>query len=165
MIVFGIGLPRSGTTSLTDALTTLGFEATKEPPDAAQGFGFPVTQGQAIIGGIPYHYEGLDRRHRTARFILTLRPLNDWLASVRWAYERRSAMGGSLYERLFGGHDFDADLFAAFYRQHLAGVVDFFQARPGQLLIHEPTDGWERLCRFLGQPIPHQGYPHRNRRR
>jgi hypothetical protein len=31
-----------------------------------------------------------------------------------------------------------------------------------QLLIHEPKDGWEPLCKFLGKPIPDVPYPHVN---
>ena len=33
---------------------------------------------------------------------------------------------------------------------------------PGRLLIHEPQDGWGRLCAFLGVPVPDAPYPSRN---
>lgn len=31
-----------------------------------------------------------------------------------------------------------------------------------QLLAHNPKDGWEPLCKFLGKPVPNVPYPHVN---
>ena len=38
----------------------------------------------------------------------------------------------------------------------MAGVA------PGRLLVFEPTDGWEKLCPFLGVPVPETPYPFTN---
>jgi hypothetical protein len=33
---------------------------------------------------------------------------------------------------------------------------------PERLLVFEPENGWEPLCRFLNLPVPHEPYPHLN---
>ena len=30
------------------------------------------------------------------------------------------------------------------------------------LLVFEPKEGWEPLCKFLGKPVPDQPFPHVN---
>jgi hypothetical protein len=32
----------------------------------------------------------------------------------------------------------------------------------GKLLVFEPSQGWEPLCKFLGKPIPDQPFPRVN---
>lgn len=31
---------------------------------------------------------------------------------------------------------------------------------PEKLLVFEPKQGWEPLCKFLGKPVPDQPFPH-----
>ena len=31
-----------------------------------------------------------------------------------------------------------------------------------RLLIHDPKDGWEPICRFLDKPVPNVPYPRKN---
>ena len=52
----------------------------------------------------------------------------------------------------------------AAYREHNRAVREFFATRPGQFLEFDPTrePGWDRLCAFLGAPIPTQPWPHAN---
>jgi hypothetical protein len=33
---------------------------------------------------------------------------------------------------------------------------------PEKLLVFEPKEGWEPLCKFLGKPVPDQPFPHVN---
>lgn len=33
---------------------------------------------------------------------------------------------------------------------------------PEKLLVFEPSQGWEPLCKFLGKPVPDQPFPHVN---
>jgi hypothetical protein len=43
-------------------------------------------------------------------------------------------------------------------------VREFFASRPHQFFEFDPTreGGWERLCAFLGAPVPSQPWPHAN---
>lgn len=41
-------------------------------------------------------------------------------------------------------------------------VVHAQMVPPERLLVFEPKDGWEPLCKFLGKPVPDQPFPHVN---
>jgi hypothetical protein len=47
------------------------------------------------------------------------------------------------------------------YRRHNAEVLAHFKGRPRDLLVMnvDNGDGWDKLCRFLGCPIPATPYP------
>jgi hypothetical protein len=44
---------------------------------------------------------------------------------------------------------------------HQRNVLWYFQDRPSDLLMFDLCggDGWEKLCSFLGKPIPDQPFP------
>jgi hypothetical protein len=50
------------------------------------------------------------------------------------------------------------------YRAHNAAVRAFFADREHQFLEFDPTrePGWDRLCAFLGAPVPDRPWPHAN---
>jgi len=43
-------------------------------------------------------------------------------------------------------------------------VFSYFKGRPKDLLVIDipAGDGWEKLCPFLGVPIPNQSFPKKN---
>uniref|UniRef100_H2ZBR0 Sulfotransferase n=1 Tax=Ciona savignyi TaxID=51511 RepID=H2ZBR0_CIOSA len=47
------------------------------------------------------------------------------------------------------------------YREHNANVRQ--SAPKDQILFFKHSDGWDPLCKFLGQPVPSTPYPHRNK--
>jgi hypothetical protein len=49
--------------------------------------------------------------------------------------------------------------------EYLADLDRYFAKRPGDLLvINIPAgDGWEKLCPFLGVPVPDLPFPFKNR--
>jgi hypothetical protein len=74
---------------------------------------------------------------------------------------RSRAMVDAIINRdVFGGHiDDKATVLAAYHRRE----VDVRAAIPPErLLILEAADGWERLCPFLGVPVPQTPYPFTN---
>ena len=61
---------------------------------------------------------------------------------------------------VFGGNVGDKSVArTAFDRREAEVRAD---VAPDRLLIFEPTDGWEKLCPFLGVPIPSTPYPFTN---
>ncbi|KAG1448562.1 hypothetical protein G6F46_009427 [Rhizopus delemar] len=114
-----------------------------------------------------------------AKVILTIRDPDDWFNSVsktihewpgvdsKWPQQvlrarkmartvvRDGELGGEgLVERR-------EELIQKFVNhiEHIKKVV-----KPENLLIMELGDGWEKLCKFLGKPIPQIPYPHSNKR-
>jgi hypothetical protein len=174
--VVGIGLSKTGTSSLSDMLTTLGYrvcgprkailarvrrgemsavDPVLESYDAFEDWPWPLTYRHVM-----------ERYGPKAKFILTVRGSSDkWLASVM-AHGLRTDPARSMrlaygYYRPFGREQ----EFRATYERHNDEVRRFFADYPGQLIEFclDKGDGWEKLCSFLGEPIPSQPVPHRNR--
>ena len=51
------------------------------------------------------------------------------------------------------------------YREYNRGVLEYFQGRDDLLVMDiEQGDGWDKLCDFLGCPVPDKPLPWKNRR-
>ena len=171
--IFGIGYHKTGTTSLASALKRLGYRVT-----GPNGVDNPRIAEEALRLALalapeydafqdnpwPLLYRELDARFPGSRFILTLRPTDEWIASVVKHFgEEETPMRAWIY-----GHGSPAGHEAAYverYERHNREVVEYFASRPGDLLVLRITEGegWEQLCPFLGRPIPKTPFPHRNR--
>jgi hypothetical protein len=192
--VFGLGLSRTGTRSLTAALHVLGFDTVHYPTDRGTletlvrgDARFPLLDhydGLTDITTAPY-FEDLDRLHPGAKFILTVREPEGWLRSCRnhWtgrsAYEEGPQEGLAAEEHrlhmeirrflraaVYASYDFDEARFLRAYRLHEQAVRRHFAQRPGDLLVLDIAagDGYEKLAPFLGVPTPEQPFPHKGKR-
>ncbi|NDQ55816.1 MAG: hypothetical protein GZ088_01935 [Acidipila sp.] len=166
--VFGIGLSRTGTTSLHQALGLLGFRSIHYPPlhlmtDLLQDY------DAAVDTPVACSFRELDTRYPSSQFILTVRDIRSWLASTEaffaglppteeWKREVRL--------RTYGVLVWERRAFLNAYHRHLEAVLDYFGNRPAQLLILDicAGEGWEMLCAFLGIPVPNVPFPHANSR-
>lgn len=184
--VFGLGLSRTGTRSLTAALHVLGIDTVHYPIDddslramtsGRLDFGLLETfDGLTDITVSPY-YAQLERQHPDAKFVLTLRDKQSWLRSCEahwgkrdpWQVPRSEAESTHMKVRRFlraavyGCYDFDAERFSLVYDQHVAHVRDYFRDKPGKLLELDIVGGhgWDELCAFLDRPRPVQPFPHK----
>src|SRR6476660_2478699 len=84
--VFGIGFPRTGTTSLVRALNILGIASTHNPAGLLTDANDPVLDAFDGFADnpIPILYAELDARYPHSKFILTDRDVDSWLRSVEW---------------------------------------------------------------------------------
>ncbi len=175
--VFGIGLSKTGTSSLAQALQRLGF-GTKDcmgvtryvAGDLSSIDMDTVHAYEALTDTpIPSFYRELDRRFPGSKFILTVRDRDGWLQSCRKQFNERFAAKQTdahkrLFEDLYGTDVFDEQRFAAGYQRFVASATEYFNDRPQDLLIMNVAagDGWETLCPFLGRPIPDTPFPKAN---
>ena len=103
--IFGIGLSKTGTTSLYAALHILGFRAGTFRHMKALGledwfkgdFTKDYLQEYDAVTDAPLTtmYPELDERYPNSRFILTLRPVESWLVSIEKQF-RKSVKRGKL---------------------------------------------------------------------
>jgi hypothetical protein len=167
--ILGIGLSKTGTTSLAQALNLLGFRCLHDPPawQLATADGLVDTPAAA-------RYRELDVMYPGSKFILTTRERDAWLQSCRKHWERvclHLHTPESQFEymwcrtKLFGRLDFDADNHWQAYQHHVADVRDYFAARPDDLLELDVTAaaGWPPLCQFLKVPVPAVPFPWHNK--
>jgi Sulfotransferase domain len=177
--VFGIGLMKTGTTSLGEALNMLGYRCLQggrlETMFSVQQ---AIEEGKPMltyveedfdaftdIFGLTYYFFLADVQYPGSRFILTVRDLEVWLDSRRRHVEKNAQMkdAGQYHGELV---KVDIDGWVAEHRRHEAVVRAFFADRPDDLLVFDLIeDGWEPLCEFLGKPTPDAPFPWENRYR
>lgn len=185
--VFGIGLSRTGTTSLARALTLLGYRTIHYPDDertrseiigciqrGCERLCLSVLDGHDAATDVPISatFEALDAAYPGSSFILTTRPKETWLDSCRRYWEawnepllRRqddaAAYMAVLHEHLYGSASFHVDRFATGYDAFHGRVREYFADRPNDLLTVDLSERekWEPLCAFLDAPHPRQDYP------
>ncbi len=162
MKIFGIGLTRTGSLSLTVALRVLGFRAYHNPISYDLINQFDACTDTAVAA----RYKVLDLFHPGSKFILTTRDLESWITSAEviprsvldgyWKLETRALLYNSLV--------FDKDKFIEAYVRHHREVQNYFKNRELLILDLRDENKWEKLCSFLGKNIPNCNYPHLNTR-
>lgn len=175
--VFGIGLSKTGTTTLDGALNMLGLRSVHYPsPDrmAALDFAFLDELDAATDISITAYYPQLDARYPGSRFVLTTRAVEPWLASVERHFAARdqrkyegNSGAGIVRERCYGRRDFERASFIEAYHRHEESVRAYFRGRERDLLVMGICDGegWEALCPFLGMEEPRAAFPHLHKQR
>lgn len=172
--VFGIGLSKTGTTTLGTCFEILGLgrrcsyslEHTLRLIEGDVEGVLAAAERYEALEDSPWFavYEQLAQRHPQARFILTRR--KDGAAWVRSALnhgahspEAARELGRRFFERLLPGVPVDA-----LHDTHNARVRAFFAEQPHRLLevCWEEEASWDALCAFLGRPLPDQPFPHEN---
>lgn len=176
-MIFGIGLSKTGTHSLNAALEILGLRSVHYPSPELMNRGRFV---EALAGcnaatdiSVGAYFRELDRAFPASAFILTVREMESWLASVEDHRRRREhelenpdCPKAVIRERLYGLRGFDREAFADAAKRHERDVRAYFRDRPRDLLVMDVCggEGWERLCPFLGLEIPDVPFPQRNAR-
>ena len=177
--VFGIGLSRTGTTSLTEALRALGYKTVHCPLSIVAFNGSELKLNTAIVeqfdaftdSPVARVYRELDQAYPGSKFILTTRPLDKWMGSMRRmrasftllsVLPKVRQLARDLGTASFG----DERALANGFLNHNRSVREYFGRRIGKdLLVLDvsATDAWERLSGFLGHKAAERAFPHYNR--
>lgn len=190
--VFGIGLSRTGSTSLTEALTILGHHAIHFPADPvtqheySQFFANPsetltlsLLDRYSAVTDTPLScvFRQLDRSYPGSKFVWTIRDKESWLKSCErwWEYSvvpfmehDQNGMLGPFMRLVgtatYGTAHFDSTLFARAYDNHMAEIPEYFSGRDQDLLELNicAGEGWSRLAPFMGREIPDCSFPRLN---
>lgn len=161
--IFGIGMGRTGTSSLCRAFVLLGFKAVHYPtPEQFERIeeyqfanDFPITT----------RYKELDKKFPNSKFIYTVRDMDDWIASTEKLYNERKAkkykcpwvkdvseMLGFNVDDYSIEFDKKVEKYKQAYLKHDLDVKNYFIDRPDDLLILNifNENSWEKLARFIG---------------
>lgn len=165
---WGIGLGRTGTSSLCEAFRRLGYRNVLHNPYFEQ----LATADAGADNGVLIFYKYLDYKFPGSKFVLTLRDRDSWLRSMEYAnaiYKVTSLDDDVPIMRrmlLYETVRFDRGKYCAAYDRHLAEVRRYFRDRRTDLLEMDiiAGDGWDKLCPFLGTPAPAAAFPHLHRR-
>ena len=176
--IIGVGLSKTGTTSLDAAFQILGYNSLHWGPRATE---LVVEKSWTDIhaGYIPkynafsdYPWNFLYRMFDNCydcKFILTYRKsVYSWYESIK---NHINSVGHFNVGRLmhhFEDPERDRQKMLNFYWLHNARVRQYFDIydRNHDRFIEvcfEDGDGWEKICKFLNKPIPDLPFPHENR--
>ena len=174
MKVFGIGMFRTGTTSLLSALKILGYNRTDDGwqildnvwnPNIEQDYAalLPLIKERAsnidAASDAPWMflYKQLDEWFPDSKFVLTYRKDAQAVADSE---HRWHLMNGVKESEIPSSGQFRQR-----YTYHLLKVHSYFSDKPNKLLYmcFEEGQGWQELCDFLDKPIPQIPFPHQNR--
>ena len=185
MKIFCVGLNKTGTRSIHDALQILGFRsvdwggpslptAVQRGPEIHAAMKQSLREGRPLlegledadaysdIGALSTNFDVLDSQYPDSKFILTVRPIEEWLASRERHVKANQAMRS---RGEYDGTFLEVDLIG--WRtealEHESRVRSYFAGRPEDLLVFDVTagDGWNELCPFLGSVIPDDPFPAR----
>ena len=178
--VFGIGLPKTGTTSLGYCFRRFGFKHRTFDMDLAvqvmRNQLEPVLQEAAkseTFEDWPWFaiYRELDQRFPDSKFILTVRKDTvTYVASLKGHHERQGIRKEGFvkphwWDEVQGMEPaaWDYEKSAQRYERHNREVLEYFADRVNKDLLvvcWEQGDGWTELSRFLNKRQPDEPFPH-----
>ncbi|MCI5073749.1 sulfotransferase [Oricola sp.] len=180
--VFGIGLSRTGTTSLNTALNRLGFHSihwsNPMTMDLIGQSDFVLYDAFTDIS-VSSQFESLYHAFPNSKFVFTTRDAESWETSItrhylrnagedsidgvarsasRWKFRNKASF---VHHGVYGAFDNWLDAREAYYRR----VHDFFRDKPKERFLEMNIvdgDGYEKLCPFLGVSDPGKPFPNSN---
>jgi len=203
MKILGVGLSKTGTSSLHSALQILGFYGLHFDRDRlndilsgkVQQPNFRCYDDVDVVTDLPsaYFYQELAEAYPDSKLILTVRELEAWWKSVEfhintrfpvpvstgvraqlaeilqlqrwlktdlWRESDYQKFRRNLRNCVYGSAVATEFLYKKKYLDHNARVMS--EIPPDRLLVMNipAGDGWEKLCPFLGVPIPDEPFPH-----
>jgi hypothetical protein len=170
-----IGLHKTGTSSLTDALEKLGYSLRSTTnsaliPILKGDFDYVLqkTNGYDILEGFPWFmiYKELDQRIPGSKFILTTRENESWYKSIaNHVGDLRSPPHEWIYGRGNGIPSDDKANALSVYNAHNDAIIEYFKNRQDDLLVLDlyAEDKWAKICKFLGHEVTDDEYPHSNK--
>lgn len=176
MKIICVGLPKTGTTSITTAIRMLGFTADHSPQKyignsenlnkyllkkvdmISEIFGFPELDFELLKSWFP-----------DAKMIWTKRDYDKWKVSAYKQFGSQRPVNWDtrqVRKHRFGVEYYDEQLFKKFYDDYTERLTEYVKSSDEEILEMDITkgDGFEVLCPFLGVPTLEDDFPHRNKR-
>lgn len=172
--VFCVGFQKTGTTSMGAALEVLGYRVTggnwaRDPEVsrvALQRALEIVPQYDAFQDNPwPLLYKEMDKAFPGSKFIMTIRPPEQWIKSaVKGFGTGSSPVREWIYGQGTGSPVGNEQIWLDRYEKHNKEVLQYFENRPADFTVMDLAagDGWEKLCGFLGVPVLDVPFPHAN---
>ncbi len=164
--IFGIGLSKTGTSSLSEALEILGYSTVHFPSTLSEIAYYDAATDSTVAR----RFEYLDGEYPGSKFIYTVRERGEWLSSCKKYYEIRKRsqdnVSQEIRQELFGTTGFDWDLFIKGYEMHEKRVQEYFAKRPNDWIALDVCGKdarWDPLCTFLNVAVPEKPFPKANK--
>lgn len=157
--VFGIGLSRTGTTTLHLILEQLGFKSLHFVGELLNEPQWDILNEYDAFtdSPIPLYYQQCDMRCPNSKFILTTRNREAWLASMKWMFSHGKiawnwdATTHQYHQKFYGGQKYNRRRLEKFWDNYHMEIKNYFSERKNQLLIIDIDNGFNmrEICDFL----------------
>jgi hypothetical protein len=172
MKIVGLGMGKTGTTTLKIMLERLGYkvhdggiELVKPTVEKDLDTIFKVVDEYDAFEDEPWNmlYKEIDRQYPGSKFILTYRKTPEkWLKSLINHSTNTGYRGKAdcvYYHQMLYGYPYvvtHEKEFLDIYNSHIAEAKEYFKYRPEDFIeiCFENGDGWDKLCKFVDKPIP-----------
>jgi hypothetical protein len=150
MKIINIGLPRTGTYSLTLALRTLGYKTIHYPIEMNS-----IKEYDAATE-VRFGYDELNEFYPESLFIYSTRDLNLWIRSCK-RHKKYYTLGWNPFWKQEENWEE--------IKKNKDKEIELVNVNSNKLLIIDICngDGWSKLCDFLKKPIPSIEFPNVNK--
>ena len=166
MKIWGIGLSRTGTTTLNETLQQLGFNVIHYPKNK-HIFSSEYDGGTDIT--VSVRFKELDKKFPNSKFIYTVRDKEDWLNSIipylnrkrNWKFPQDQI---DIRKKVYGVTFPTREEAEVAYDKHHNSVMEYFKDRNNDLLVLDIIDGdtTDKLTKFLNCDPIELKFPNRN---
>jgi len=165
--IFGIGLSRTGTTTLNEVLVGLGKNVIHYPSELEL---FSMRFDGATDIPVTVRYKELDAKFPNSKFIYTIRNKDKWLDSIVPYLERKRGWNMAqsqvdIRTQMYGSPFPSRAQAEAAYDSHDKDVLEYFKNRKQDLLILDIIggDSTKLLTDFLDVDPINSEFPHKNK--
>jgi hypothetical protein len=164
--ILGVGLNKTGTTSVTKALDILGYKClhnhelitakyrNNELPGLIDKYDF-------LCDGFCYTHmlQFLSENYPDAVFLCTQRPMEDWIIS-RTIHDLHARVCWPIVGR---NRHIDTKMYEEIFYQHQQDIQTYLIDKGRNVFdLIVPQLNWKVLCDIFDKPIPKQKFPHGN---
>ncbi len=160
--IFGIGLSRTGTTTLHQILEQLGFKSVHFVGDLLDEPDWEVLKEYDAFcdSPIPLYFRQCDQLCPNSKFILTTREKKSWLSSMKWMFSNGKILWDwdkathEYHQKFYGSKKFNKKALEKLWDDYHDAVMNYFLSRNNQLFVIDIDKGFNvaELCRFLEVP-------------
>ena len=167
--IFGIGMSKTGTTTLAECFRILNLGPHQSYDQRLKSAVVDHADVQSAVAAAeqfrtfedaPWYliFKELDAAYPSSKFILTMRASSEVHAISTWKHGVRSGSRKGLPTNEYMQAKMQE------YENHSRLVLEHFRDRTDDLLIvcWESGSGWQELCQFLGVDKPKVPFPHKN---
>lgn len=169
--VYGVGLSKTGTTSLNDALNILEYRSIHFPTNLQSLY--TSYYNAATDTPICLWYKHLLHYFPHAKIILTTRDTKKWAKSIEkhitegsGRYNHKDPFMRSIRNALYGSVTFDYDLYVAAKERYESETIRYLENAGVEYIVLDlikEKNPWIPICNFLHKPIPNISFPHSNK--
>lgn len=168
--VFGLGLARTGTTAMHQAMGILRYRSAPSSAELIDGLDdeFLASYDAFFDNPVPFLRPELAERFPEARFVVTWRPVEPWLDSMAWLFgpgldrldPATRALGDRVHRSVYGFDRFDRARLQAIHEEHYDDLRRWSSDADNVLWLDQ-SEGftWGPLCRFLDVSEPTVPFP------